>query len=206
MRRSALGMIWLLRMLWGCTPTEQWTLNNLGKLGDHKPVGVAPPATMATGDSSTEQRGMVCHADFECPEGELCNPDRDRCLPRTPSPQLLDQPLNEKEDCWLVNIYFAADSPEYEEDAERWLQYNLRCLRSLSPRVLVLKSYAAAHGHGGHGLRLSLSRGNRIKQALIDAGIEIPIEVRGWTIHRPGSGGSPEHYLAYNRRVEFWAR
>lgn len=163
-------------------------------------AGPSEPASWAA-----ESSGAPCHGDVDCPVSELCKPGQNRCVSAYPDPRLLDQPPSEKEDCWLANVYFSDNSTELVGDAERWLDYNLRCLRARQAQGLILKGHAERRGDSTASQKLAIERGKAVKQLLLWAGCAIPIQVRSPGFPKVPLTQSEKDY-EYDRRVEFWAR
>lgn len=145
----------------------------------------------------------TCQGDADCAKGELCNPENDRCMESYPNPRMLDISFTSTEECKLARLYFPYDSKELVDEALRWLQYDVRCLKSRAPRELVIEGYADSRGPKAYNQKLSVERAEAVKWALTQAGITIPITVGGHGENDPIRAGKSEKDYAYNRRVEF---
>lgn len=147
--------------------------------------------------------GTACGGDSDCPTGEICYPENDRCMSNYPNPRMLDISLLDKDACKLVTVYFGYDSSEVVPDAQRWLQYNVHCLKARGVKQLTLRGHADSRGPAPYNQKLSIERGDAVKAALAREGLDIPITVRGYGERAPLRAGKSEKDYAYNRRVEF---
>ncbi len=150
--------------------------------------------------------GNACSADSDCPTGEICYPQNDRCLASYPPPRMLDISLSDRNECKLVTVYFAYDSAELVEEATRWLQYNVRCLKAREAKKLTLHGHADSRGPSAYNQKLSIDRGEAVKAALAREGLDIPIQIQGFGERAPLRQGKSEKDYAYNRRVELSIR
>lgn len=151
-----------------------------------------------------EGSNKKCQGDADCPSNELCHPERDRCFSSYPNPRMLDISLFKVEDrCMVANLYFPFDSAELVEDAKRWLQYDVRCIKSTDAKELVLEGHADSRGASDYNQKLSMERAESVKNQLIQAGLDLPIRVEGAGERQPARTGRSEKDYAFNRRVEF---
>lgn len=159
-----------------------------------------------TADAAT---GKSCSGDADCGAGELCNPEGDRCMSSYPNPRMLDMSFLSKmtkDECKLVNLYFPYDSTELVPEAQRWLQYNVHCIKAIAPKELVVKGHADSRGSAPYNQKLSLERGEVIRGLLTQAGLNVPITVKGAGESMPLKTGKTEKDFAFNRRVELSAQ
>lgn len=155
-----------------------------------------------------EDRGSdkACQGDTDCNTGEICFPETDRCILNYPHPRMLDISFTAKEECKLVNLYFAYNSTELVEEAQRWLQYNVRCAKSRGGKELILEGHADSRGPQGYNQKLSVERADAVAKLVGSAGIDIPVKAKGAGEHDPLRNGKTEKDYAFNRRVEFTVR
>lgn len=146
--------------------------------------------------------GAPCQGDSDCSLGEICYPENDRCLSSYPNPRMLDISFTLKEECKLVNLYFPYDSTELVEEAQRWLQYDVRCIKSRGAKEVVVEGHADSRGQKGYNQKLSVERGESVARLLSSAGLEVPVKVVGRGEEEPLRRGKSEKDYAYNRRVE----
>lgn len=146
---------------------------------------------------------IACKADAECPMGDFCHPDQLVCFQSYPNPRMLDVSFLTQPECTVANIYFPFDSTELVPDAQRWLDYNIRCFKSRGVKALHIDAFCDARGTQSYNLQLSVKRGEQIKLLLQQKGLDIPIKVHGEGEHHPARIGTTEKDYAYNRRVEF---
>lgn len=176
------------------TPEEQPQLAT-GKLAKASPVFLT-------------ERGSdkACQGDSDCNLGEICYPENDRCMLNYPNPRMLDIAFTAKEECKLVNLYFPYNSTEIVDEAQRWLQYNVRCAKSRGAKELVLEGHADSRGPQGYNLKLSLERAETVAKILGTTGVDIPVKSKGAGEREPLRNGKTEKDYAFNRRVEFTVR
>lgn len=150
-------------------------------------------------DPDSKQR---CKADGDCPTGDFCHPDHSVCFQSYPHPRMLDMSTL-GQDCTIVNVYFSFDSSELAPDAQRWLDYNLRCINSRAVKRLRLEGFGDARGSQGYNVKLSERRAEAVKQHLQQRGALQQLDVLGEGERHPLRLGTSEKDYAYNRRVEF---
>jgi peptidoglycan-associated lipoprotein len=144
---------------------------------------------------------VACSADAQCPQGALCQPDKRVCF--TSSPDMRMTKLEGT--CPLVPLYFAFDSTDLVPEAQRWIDYDARCLKERGAKRVELEGFADARGDAAYNDDLSRRRAETVKSALAQRGVTIEVAVRAQgvsTLIR----GSTEHDYAYNRRVELNSR
>ena len=75
---------------------------------------------------------VACSADAQCPAGALCYPGKRVCFTSYPEMEL----TKIEGSCPLVPLYFAYDSTDLVPEAQRWVDYDARCLkeRGATPR------------------------------------------------------------------------
>lgn len=168
---------------------------------------VEVPAKLQKADPTFLQRDpdskLSCKADAECPTGDFCHPDQMVCFQSYPHPRMLDVSFLTQPECTVVNIYFPLDSTELVPEAQRWLDYNIRCFKSRGVKALHIDAFCDARGTQAYNLELSVKRGQQVKALLEQKGLDIPIRVHGEGEHRPARTGTSEKDYAFNRRVEF---
>lgn len=150
-------------------------------------------------DPDSKQR---CRADADCPLGDFCHPDQWVCFQSYPHPRMLDM-STPGQDCKIVNVYFSFDSSELVPDAQRWLDYNLRCINNRALKKLRVEGFGDARGSQDYNLKLSERRAEAVKQYLQQRGALLPVDVVGEGERHPLRAGTSEKDYAYNRRVEF---
>lgn len=197
MKKLLLGMITLSALAMGCA---------------HKPAVVVeevPPVTAQMQKASPifvtdESLRGSCRGDHDCATGDMCHPELGRCIASYPSPRMLNITLADGrvEECRLVNVYFAYKSTKLVPEAQRWLAYDVRCLKSRDAKGLVLQGHADLRGTSRYNRKLSLARGQAVREVLLQAGVDVPVYVRGYGDKRPLRSGRNERAYAYNRRVE----
>jgi len=155
-----------------------------------------------------KDRGAACSGDSDCTNGDICHPEFGRCITSYPNPRMLDVSFSAeaKEPCKLVNVYFPYDSTQLVADAQRWLEYDMRCLKSQNPKEVVVKGFADSRGSDEYNLKLSVDRSKVVKTELVQAGLAVPVTVQGLGERAPLRSGKSEKDFAYNRRVEFIVR
>jgi hypothetical protein len=144
---------------------------------------------------------VSCNGDAQCPLGALCEPHRNVCFTANPGPSMTKL----EGACPLVPLYFAFDSTALVPDAQKWIDYDARCLRQRGARAVELKGFADARGEPGYNDDLSRRRAEVVRQALEAQGITVQVSVRGEGENALIKGTS-EHDYAYNRRVELNAK
>ena len=144
-----------------------------------------------------------CKADSECPTGDYCHPDQLVCFQSYPHPRMLDISFTPEKACQIVNVYFPYDSVELVPEAQKWLEYNIRCIKSRGAKKMHLDAYCDARGSQEYNLKLSQRRGEYVKQLLVQKGLDIDLLVESEGEHHPMKKGSTEEAYAFNRRVEF---
>ena len=131
------GVLALVFSLLGCAhkapPAEEGPPLASDKLAKASPVFL--------NDRGSERR---CQGDSDCYTGEICYPETERCMLNYPNPRMLDIALTGKEDCKTVNLYFPFDSAQLVDEAKRWLDYDVRCIKSLGAKEVVLQGHADA--------------------------------------------------------------
>ncbi|MCA1663108.1 MAG: OmpA family protein [Myxococcales bacterium] len=140
---------------------------------------------------------VACRADAQCPQGALCHPERRVCFTSYPEMEL----TKIEGSCPLVPLYFAYDSTDLVPEAQRWVDYDARCLKERGARGVELEGYADARGDASYNAELSRRRAEVVKAALAQRALGIDVAIRGAgesTLIR----GKTEHDYAYNRRVE----
>lgn len=198
MKKLLAGMITMLALTMGCA---------------HKPAVVQEDTPQVTAQMQKASPVFVaedslrgsCSGDYDCATGDLCHPELGRCVANYPNPRMLNITLASSsgaEDCRLVNVYFAYKSTELVPEAQRWLAYDARCLKARDAKVLILQGHADLRGTSRYNHKLSLARGQAVRQVLQQAGIDVPVYVRGYGDKRPLRNGRSERAYAYNRRVE----
>lgn len=156
-----------------------------------------------------EGKGKVgaCQGDADCALGEFCHPETDRCSANYPNPRMLDLTLSGpapgQEECAVVRLFFPYDSNELVDEALRWLQYNVRCLKSRKVTELVIEGYADSRGPKAYNQKLSVQRGEIVRDLLKASGVTVPMKVVGYGEKDPLRAGRSEKDYAFNRRVEF---
>jgi outer membrane protein OmpA-like peptidoglycan-associated protein len=144
-----------------------------------------------------------CKADADCPTGDYCHPDQLVCFQSYPHPRMLDISFSTTGDCKIVNVYFPYDSTELVPEAQRWLDYNIRCIKSRGIKAIHLDAYCDARGSQKFNLELSERRGQYVKLLLEQKGLDIPLTVHSEGERHPMKSGTSEKAYAFNRRVEF---
>jgi outer membrane protein OmpA-like peptidoglycan-associated protein len=152
-----------------------------------------------------ENRGSdkACQGDSDCNSGEICYPETDRCMLNYPNPRMLDISFTAKEECKMVNLYFAYNATDLVEEAQRWLQYNVRCIKSRGAKEVVVAGHADSRGAAGYNQKLSVERADAVSKLLTSAGLDIPVKTKGHGERAPMKNGKTEQDYAFNRRVEF---
>jgi outer membrane protein OmpA-like peptidoglycan-associated protein len=149
----------------------------------------------------------TCQGDADCAVGEFCHPETERCNSSYPNPRMLDMTLSgtapSQEECKVVRLFFPYDSTELVDEALRWLQYNVRCLKSRKVQELVIEGYADSRGPKAYNQKLSVQRGEMVRGLLQASGITLPMKVVGYGEKDPLRVGRSEKDYAFNRRVEF---
>lgn len=168
---------------------------------------VSGPMHKADSDFYPE-KGAACSGDADCKTGDICHPEFSRCIANYPNPRMLNVVFTPgvKDQCKLVNVYFPYDSKELVADAQRWLEYDLRCIKSQNPKEVVVKGFADSRGSDEYNLKLSVERSEAVKAELMQSGLQIPVTVQGLGEKAPLRTGKSEKDYAYNRRVEFIVR
>ena len=144
-----------------------------------------------------------CKADSDCPKGDYCHPNHNLCFQSYPNPGMLDISYKVEAVCQIVNVYFPYDSVELVPEAQKWLDYNIRCLKSRGAKKVVLDAYCDARGSKEYNIELSGRRGQYVKQLMEQKGLDIPLSVDREGERNPIKTGSSEEAYAFNRRVEF---
>lgn len=142
---------------------------------------------------------VSCRADGDCPRGALCHPQRNVCFTGAPEMEMTKLDANA---CPLVPLYFEFDSTELVAPARAWVSHDARCLRDSGAERVVLTGFADVRGDPAYNVDLSRRRAEAVKAALKQRGVDVPVVVRGEGATRDVGGGTSEHDLAYNRRVE----
>ena len=143
---------------------------------------------------------IKCAADTDCPTGALCHPRRQVCFTSYPEMRMISIDVK----CPLVPAYFALDSSDLVEDAQKWLSYDARCLKARGAAKIVLKGYADARGERAYNVALSKRRADAVREFLQKDGVSATAEGKGDT--DPVIDATTEKAYAYNRRVELVAR
>ena len=163
--------------------------------------------TLQKADPTFFQRDLeskiACKADSDCPNGDYCHPEQLACFQSYPEPRMLDISFLPQPECKVVNVYFPFDSTELVPEAQRWLDYNIRCFKSRGVKALHIDAFCDARGTQDYNLKLSQKRGQQVKLLLEQKGLDIPITVHGEGEHHPARTGTTEKDYAFNRRVEF---
>ena len=167
-------------------------------LTDQVTGALQPTARVFLADDPASQ--TRCQADADCPQGALCAPERTMCFtPRPPVTKLVGE-------CPLVPLYFAVDSAELVPEAQRWVDYDARCLQERGAQRVILEGHADARGPAGYNEELSRRRAETVQAALAARGVKLEAAVRAEGESAPVLQGTSEHDYAYNRRVELDAR
>ena len=140
---------------------------------------------------------VACSADAQCPQGALCHPEQRVCFTSYPEVEL----TKIEGSCSLVPLYFAFDSTELVPEAQRWVDYDARCLKVRGARRVEVAGYADARGDASYNADLSRRRAETVKSALAQRGVTIDVAVRAAGVSSLIKGRT-EHDYAYNRRVE----
>jgi outer membrane protein OmpA-like peptidoglycan-associated protein len=159
----------------------------------------ADPA-FSSGDPAAHKS---CKADADCGSGELCLPDTLRCMSTYPEPRMLDVSFNVTAECKLVNVFFPFDSTELVEEAQRWLAYNARCIKSRKGARVVVLAHSDPRGDHAYNLDLSKRRAEAIRQKLVELGVTLPIDAQGAGEERIPGKDRTERDFAWNRRAAF---
>lgn len=144
---------------------------------------------------------VACSADSQCPQGALCHPERRVCFTSYPEMEL----TKIEGSCPLVPLYFAFDSTELVPEAQRWVDYDARCLKERGAKRVELEGYADARGDADYNTDLSRRRAEAVQAALLQRGVALDVAVRANGVSTLIRGKS-EHDYAYNRRVELNSR
>ena len=144
---------------------------------------------------------VACRADAACPQGALCHPEKHVCFTSYPEMELTKL----EGSCPLVPLYFAFDSTELVPEAQRWVDYDARCLQERCARRVELDGFADARGDAAYNASLSRRRAEAVKSALAQHGVTVDISVRAEGVSTLIRGKS-EHDYAYNRRVELQSK
>lgn len=197
MTRLLLGTLMMSTLAMGCAHHPAVVAENAPPVAG--PMQKASPEFVA--ESSV--RG-TCRGDSDCALGDICHPELNRCVSSYPSPRMLRIQLSGSgvDDCRLVNVYFAYKSTELVPEAQRWLAYDARCLKARDAKVLILQGHADLRGTSRYNRKLSVARGQAVRQVLLQSGVDVPVVVRGYGDSRPLRTGRSERAYAYNRRVE----
>lgn len=201
MRKELIGTLLCLSTLVGAGCAHK-------QPADTEPTAQVSGAMSKTDPVFLEGRGKMgtCQGDADCPTGELCNPENDRCMSSYPNPRMLDfsfsTPQKESEACTLARVYFQYDSAELVEEAVRWLQYDARCLKSRNAREVLIEGYADSRGPKTYNQKLSVERAEAVRAALTQAGLTATLKTQGNGEKDPIRPGKSEKDYAYNRRVE----
>jgi outer membrane protein OmpA-like peptidoglycan-associated protein len=181
----------LLALLLACHRDEQRPAAPTGKLRSDSVFTDDDPATRKS-----------CVTDAECGAGAICHPGHGRCFTTYPSARMLDAGYK-LEDCKLTNVYFPFDSTDLLEEAQRWLEYDVRCLKVRGGGHVLIEAHADARGEASHNMELSRRRGEAVKLELQRLGIAADaIEVAPHGDKLPLTNGKSEREQAWNRRVE----
>ncbi len=143
---------------------------------------------------------IKCTGDTGCPTGSLCHPRRQVCFTSYPEMRMLSFDVK----CPLVPAYFALDSSELVEEAQKWLSYDARCLKARGATKIRIRGYADARGEREYNLALSRRRADAVRAFLQKDGVTSTAEGLGDT--DPVIDDVSEKAYAYNRRVELEAR
>ena len=141
----------------------------------------------------------ACKGDTDCPTGALCHPRRQVCFTSYPEMRMMSIDVK----CPLVPAYFALDSSELVEEAQKWLSYDARCLKVRGMLKIKLRGYADARGERAYNVALSLRRADAVREFLLKDGVLASAEGKGET--DPVIDATSEKAYAYNRRVELEA-
>ena len=155
-----------------------------------------------------ESRGSEkpCQGDTDCMTGEICYPETERCMLNYPNPRMLDIAFTGKEECKAVNLYFPFDSAEVIDEAKRWLDYDVRCIKSLGAKEVIIEGHADSRGPKGYNEKLSVERATSVARMLNAAGLDLPVKTKGFGEREPMRNGKTEKDYAFNRRVVFTVR
>jgi outer membrane protein OmpA-like peptidoglycan-associated protein len=179
------------------------------KPADTDAVPPVAGAMARTDPTFLEGKGKVgtCQGDADCALGEFCHPETERCNSSYPNPRMLDMtltgPAPGQEECAVVRLFFPYDSAELVDEALRWHQYNVRCLKSRKVTELVIEGYADSRGPKAYNQKLSVQRAEMVRGLLQASGITVPMKVQGYGERDPLRAGKSEKDYAFNRRVEF---
>lgn len=152
----------------------------------------------SSGDAAARK---ACKADGDCGTGELCLPDTMRCMSSYPEPRMLDVSFNVTAECRIVNVFFPYDSAELVDEAQRWLAYNARCIKSRKGGRVVIAAYSDPRGDSAYNLELSRRRAEAIRRRLTDMGVSVPIDAQGRGEERIPGQERTERDFAWNRRA-----
>lgn len=173
------------------TPEEQ------PQVASEKLAATSPVFLEASGSNAP------CQGDGDCRTGELCHPETERCIENYPNPRMLDLSFKSGDDCKLVNLYFPFNSTEIVDEAQRWLQYDVRCMKLRGAKEVVIEGHADARGPAGYNQKLSVERAESVARLFNSAGYDVPVKATGRGEREPMKNGKTEKDYAFNRRVEF---
>ena len=147
-----------------------------------------------------------CKGDADCPAASLCYPGKNVCYSSFPNPRLLDLDLSDTktaqaQECRLVSVYFAFDSAELVPEAQRWLEYDARCLKARQLNGLTLGGHADSRGSRDYNRDLAARRADAVKRFLESKGVAVPLVPVSYGEERPQKAGTSEQDFAWNRRV-----
>ena len=141
-----------------------------------------------------------CNMDVDCVTGTLCHPTQKVCLSTYPDPRLLEASYDLKS-CTPSNVYFAFDSAELVPEAQRWLEYDARCLKARQLNGLTVGGHADSRGSRDYNRDLAARRADAVKRFLESKGVAIPVVPVSYGEERPQKAGISEQDFAWNRRV-----
>lgn len=194
MQIRMLSLVAALSVLAACGPKKQQVDDQVPTAGR---MARTDPAFVKTDPDS----GKACKGDTDCPAGDLCHPGQMRCMSSYPEPRMLDVSFSVTAECKLVNVFFAFDSADLVEDAQKWLAYNARCIKSRQGRRVTIFAHADPRGASDYNVDLSRRRAEAVKAELQRQGVSLPIETTGRGAERLPGKEVTERDFAWNRRA-----
>jgi outer membrane protein OmpA-like peptidoglycan-associated protein len=89
------------------------------------------------------------------------------------------------------------------DEAQRWLAYNARCIKTRKGGRVVVRSHSDPRGDSAYNLDLSRRRADAVKQKLVELGVSLPVEATGRGEERVPGKEATEKDFAWNRRASF---